>query len=72
MNPKKLCEKMALVAYELSVAEGHERKAAAARRRAMTLQGEVHCEFSAALAKATGVDLVEPREVKIRLEGAQA
>lgn len=52
MNPRELVQQMVLVAYELSCAEGHERKAAVHRREAMRMQGEVHAEFTAALEHA--------------------
>jgi hypothetical protein len=52
MNPKTICDTMALIAYELACAESFDRKAAKHRATAMRLQGEIHAEFSKALAVA--------------------
>lgn len=52
MKAREMLDKLALVAYHLSLAEGHERKAASCRATAMRMQGEAHSQFKEALIEA--------------------
>ena len=52
MNAKDVCDAMSLVAYHLAEAETFERKAAAHRKTAMSIQGAAHCEFKEAMEAA--------------------
>lgn len=52
MNAKDTMDKLALAAYELAIAETHERLAAKHRKRSAQILADAHREFSQAMMQA--------------------